>query len=518
MMNEALRHAAKVHAKRPAILSGEGELSFADLFARSCRLANLLADAGVPAGSRIASLGVNGLTSLEELTAVALGNFVRSPLYMQDNSARQAYMMRRAGASALIVDADCWPALHAALEPEDVVRIKVVLVRRGHGPLPGGAVHYEEALAQASDRDPALPEDPDATYIVRFSAGTTGMPKPIAHSRRAYWFANEEVLSVTPPVRPDDVYLAVSPYSHGSGNLVWPFIAAGAAHAVMPGSFNPEVALERIQRHRCTTLFLVPTMIQRLISSPSCGTTDLSSIRRIIYGAAPIPQNLIRKALDTFGMVLAQSYGQSEIVPITSLRPDDHRPDDSGAWPYLTTAGRVTENSRVRIEDADGTILPTGQIGEVVGFGPGAMQCIYGDPEATAERITPDGWIRTRDLGWLDEQGYLHIVDRLDDMIISGGFNIAPSEIEDALNAHDDVVEAVAFGVPHPEWGATPMAVVRARAGSTVDVESLMAWSRARIGNLKKPTQIVLTDEPLPINAAGKLMRRVAKEKYGTRI
>jgi acyl-CoA synthetase (AMP-forming)/AMP-acid ligase II len=518
MMNDALRRSATVHATRPAIAFEGDSFSYAELFDRSCRLANALADAGVAQGDRVASLGLNRLTSLEELTSVALGNFVRAPLYMQDSATRQVFMMRRVAANALIVDADCWTALQPALEDEDKARLKLVLVRRGAGALLGSAHHYEDRLALSSDRDPQRPEDPDATHIVRFSAGTTGMPKPIAHSRKAYWYANKEVLSVTPEVQPDDVYLAISPYSHASGNLVWPFIAGGASHIVMRGGFDPDAALEMIENHRCTTLFLVPTMIQRLLSSPRCASTDLSSIRRIVYGAAPIPLDLIKKALDTFGPVLAQCYGQSEIVPLTSLTPEDHCPDADGQWKHLATAGRTTHNSRVRIEDHAGKVLPVGEIGEIVGFGPGVMQGIYDDAAATAERFTPDGWVRTRDMGWLDGDGYLHIADRLDDMIISGGFNIAPSEIEDALNAHEDVVEAVAFGVPHPDWGTTPMAVVRPREGAEVNAEMLIQWSRARIGALKKPTRIVLTDEPLPINAAGKLMRRVAKEKYGDRV
>jgi acyl-CoA synthetase (AMP-forming)/AMP-acid ligase II len=510
MMNDALRRSAREHGDRAAIRFDDRHLSFGELYDRSCRLANALAASGVAEGDRVASLGRNRLQSLEELAAVALGNFVRSPLYMQDSPARQAYMLRRIGATALIVDAECWPALSDALEQDGNRDLRLILVR--------GAAHdardYEAMLAAASSQDPQRIEDPDTTYIVRFSAGTTGMPKPIAHSRRAYWLANEEVLASTPPLRADDAYLAVSPYSHGSGNLVWPFLATGGSHIVMRGSFDPDTALDLIERHRCTTLFLVPTMIQRLLSSPRCASTDLSSIRRIIYGAAPIPKDLITRALDTFGEVLSQSYGQSEIVPITCLTPEDHRPNAAGEWPHLSSAGRATANSRVRIEDAAGAILPAGEVGEIVGQSPGMMQGIFGDPDATAERFTADGWIRTRDLGWLDEAGYLHIVDRVDDMIISGGFNIAPSEIEDALNMHEDVVEAVAFGIAHPEWGSTPMAVVRLRPGSALDEDALLKWARERIGNLKKPTRVVITDTPLPINAAGKLMRRIAREKY----
>jgi len=311
-----------------------------------------------------------------------------------------------------------------------------------------------------------------------------------------------------------DAYLAVSPYSHGSGNLVWPFIARGASHVVING-FDAERALEQIEKHRCTTLFLVPTMIQRLLDSPHCRDADLSSIRRIIYGAAPIPQEMIKAALSVFGDTLYQTYGQSEIVPLTILTPRDHRADADGATGRLRSAGRPSPNSFVRIEGPDGAILPPGEVGEIVGSSPGAMQGIHGDAAASAARFTADGWIRTNDIGWMDEDGYLFVTDRKDDMIISGGFNIAPAEVEDALTRHPQVAEAVVFGAPHPQWGSSPVAVVRLHASATVGDLELIQWCQERIGSLKKPSRVIITAEPLPISSAGKLLRRVARDRYG---
>lgn len=516
MFSQMMRDTATRFGDRPAVVFDEVSISHRGLYERSCGLANLLRAHGVEAGEGVASLGRNQLSSLEELGAAALGGFIRSPLYLQDTPERQAYMLRRVGSTALIVDAPCWPALATALGQDGVSALKLILVRGGDDFSPP-ALDYERALAASPIHDPHGEADPDKTYVVRFSAGTTGMPKPIAHSQRAYCLANEEVLSVTRPLTCEDVYLAVSPYSHASGNLIWPFIRAGGCHILMNGGFDADVALELIERHRVTTLFLVPTMIQRLLSSPRCASTDLSSVRRIVYGAAPIPQDLIRRALDTFGNVLCQSYGQSEIVPITSLTPDDHRAEAENPTGRLASAGRPTPNTRVRIEGANGVILPQGEVGQIVGWSPGAMQGIFGDPAATAERITSDGWIRTGDLGRLDEEGFLFVVDRMDDMIISGGFNIAPSEIEDALNLHADVVEAVAFGIPDRQWGSAPVAVVRLSSPSALDPASLIDWCRQHVGAVKKPTRILFVDEPLPVNTAGKLMRRVARDVYADR-
>lgn len=517
MFSDMMRAAAEQHGNRPAVVFGDDRLTHGEVYERACRLANVLRDHGVAPGEGVASLGRNQLSSIEELGAAALGGFVRSPLYLQDAPQRQTFMLQRVGSAALIVDAACWPPLAEALGAEGIAALKLVLVR-GAGPgLAPPAIDYEAALAAGPADDPHAEADPDETYVIRFSAGTTGMPKPIAHSQRAYCLANEEVLASTAPLAPDDVYLAVSPYSHASGNLIWPFVRAGASHVLMGGGFDADTALDLIERHRVTTLFLVPTMIQRLLSSPRCAETDLSSVRRIVYGAAPIPQDLIRRALDTFGDVLSQSYGQSEIVPLTCLTPADHRAEAEHPTGRLASAGRPTANTAVRIEAADGTILGVGEIGQIVGRSPGAMQGIYGDPAATAERITADGWVRTGDLGRIDAEGFLFVVDRMDDIIISGGFNIAPSEIEDALNLHPDVVEAVAFGMPDPKWGSAPVAVVRLDAGSTLGSETLIEWCRAQVGPVKKPAHILLVDEPLPVNPAGKLMRRVARDVYADR-
>lgn len=518
MFSDMIRAAAELHGDRPAIIFGDRHLTHRQVYERACRLANLLLESGVKPGDGIATLGRNQISSFDDLGAVALGGFVRSPLYLQDSPQRQAFMLQRVQSAALIVDAACWPPLAEALGAEGIAALKLILVRDGGSASGVPGRDYEAALASSSAQDPHSETDPDRTYVIRFSAGTTGMPKPIAHSERAYCLANEEVLSNTAPLAPDDVYLAVSPYSHASGNLIWPFIRAGASHILMSGGFDADTALDLIERHRVTTLFLVPTMIQRLLSSPRCASTDLSSVRRIVYGAAPIPQDLIRRALDTFGDVLSQSYGQSEIVPITCLTPDDHRAEAEHPTGRLASAGRATPNTGVRIEGPDGAVLGVGEIGQIVGRSPGAMQGIYGDSAATAERITADGWVRTGDLGRLDDAGYLFVVDRMDDIIISGGFNIAPSEIEDALNLHPDVVEAVAFGMPDPKWGSAPVAVVRLESGSSLGSAALIEWCREHVGPVKKPARVLVVQEALPVNPAGKLMRRVAKDVYADRI
>lgn len=513
MLNTALRESARKFTGRVALICGDRSLTYDEVYDRACRLANLLSDAGITPGDRVAILGDSGIYAFDEFTACALGGFVRAPLYMQDTPQRQAFMLHRIDAKALIIDEAAWHLLRPELGEEGTAQFRLILVR-GSASHSLDSLDYDTALTARSPTDPGIPEQDDATYVVRFSAGTTGMPKPISHTRRAYFLANLEVLSCTAPVDETDVYLAVSPYSHASGNLVWPFLAAGGRHVVMQGRFDAGEAIDLISKHGCTTLFLVPTMIQRLLESNKGTPGKLSAIRRVLYGAAPIPRPLIKQALEVFGDGLCQLYGQSEMVPVTCLSPEDHRADENGDTGRLGSAGRPTANSAIRIESPEGDILKPGEVGEIVGRSPGMMEGIFGDPEATAQRFTADGWLRTGDVGWIDADGFLHVVDRLDDMIISGGFNISPFEIEDALCQHIAVAEAIAFGVPDATWGATPMAVVRLRQGARATPEELIEWCRSAVGKLKKPSFIVLTDAPLPTNAAGKLLRREARKIF----
>lgn len=495
---------------RTAVVCGESLQTYGELFDRACRLANVLAALGAKPGDRIATLSGNRLESLEEMAALALGGFVRCPLYATDSPLRHAQVLSFLAPAVLIADDAYWQQLRPLLPQGVPFKVLVRGAQAAHDP---GGVDYEREIAAASSAVPDAPAEPDSLHVIRFTAGTTGIPKPVAHSVRGYLEANIEVLAEC-PLTELDAYLAISPYSHGSGNLVWPALTAGAKHVVMQ-RFDPGEALRLIAAERCSILFLVPTMISALLRHPSAASTDFSSLRAIIYGAAPIPETLIDQAIAVFGNVLYQCYGQSEIVPVTMLLPADHEADAHGRRPRLASAGRPTRRSAVRIEGPDGKVLPPGEEGEIVARSPGQMMGIWNDEAATRARVTADGWIRTRDRGYIDEDGYLYVKDRIDDMIISGGFNIAPAEIEAALTEHPAVAQCVVFGVPHERWGSTPAAVVRlADPAVKIDPDDLIAWCRERVGPVKKPSYVIFTDEPLPMNAAGKLLRRAAREKY----
>jgi acyl-CoA synthetase (AMP-forming)/AMP-acid ligase II len=515
MFANQLRNAARYRAGDEAVRLGERALTFADVYERSCRLAMIFADAGLRPGDRVSSLGRNRVESVEEATGVALGGFVRSPLYMHNTTSSHVYMMQRVGSRALIVDAEAWPALEVALA-EAGLHLEAVLVRGGAAAGvvgSGSAVDYDTALAGSEAVDPGVEVDQRSVHIIRFSAGTTGQPKPIALSWHNWHAMGNEMLIVAPPFGRHDTELVISPYSHGSGNLLWPMISVGARQLILP-KFEPEAALELIERERCSITFLVPTMIQLLVDHPTARQRDLRSLKTIYYGAAPLSEATLRRAIGLWGTGMFQLYGQSEAAPVTVLGPEHH--DLSAPTGKLATAGRATPNSSIRIEDPDGNILPPGKDGQVVITGPGQMMGIYGDDQATAARMTEDGWIRTGDVGRLDSDGFLTLMDRMEDVIISGGFNIWPAELEHALIEHPRVLEVVVFGVPHEKWGETPVAVVSVQDAEAIDSEALIAWCRERLGPVKKPSEVRVSTEPLPKNSAGKLLRREVRMSYLT--
>jgi acyl-CoA synthetase (AMP-forming)/AMP-acid ligase II len=278
--------------------------------------------------------------------------------------------------------------------------------------------------------------------------------------------------------------------------------------------FDPGLALDLIERERCTVTVMVPTMLQMIVNHERASSVDLSSLRAVLYAGAPISPTTARRSRELLGDVLFQTYGQSECLPATCLTPEDHAEGAAANATLLRSAGRPCLNSAVRILDDDGCDVTVSQIGEIAARTHGRMLGIYGDAAATAARLTEDGFVRTRDSGYLDERGYLYVVDRKDDMIISGGFNIWPAEIENALGQHAAVEDVVVVAVPHAKWGETPHAVVRLREHSAATELELIDFCRDKLGSMKKPTAIAFTLEPFPRSELGKLQRRQIRDQF----
>jgi acyl-CoA synthetase (AMP-forming)/AMP-acid ligase II len=288
----------------------------------------------------------------------------------------------------------------------------------------------------------------------------------------------------------------------------------GARQVILPAfGFDPQVLLETIERERVTSVFMIPTAINMLLDSGLIGRFDTSSLRRIIYGGAPMPARRIVEAIDAFGPVLTQIYGCSEAPNLlTSLSREDHVFD--GEPPErLRSAGKPGYNVEVKVIDETGTACAPGVIGEIVSRGPHTMRGYWKDPGLTARRIV-DGWVHTGDLGRWDEAGYLYIVDRKDDVIITGSFNVWPAEVENALCAHAGVAEAAVFGTADDKWGEAVTAVIVPRAPATVTAMELVAHLRPLLPSHKIPKRIILQQRPLPKSAVGKVLRREVRQQH----
>ncbi len=312
---------------------------------------------------------------------------------------------------------------------------------------------YEELLAQASPQEPKVEISDEDLYSIRYTAGTTGRPKGVLHTHRNNIVMLYNVLLDGFPIQEGDAIVLTAPVTHASGTQILPHIVRGAKVVVLPG-FDVKTLLEIIQKERITTLYLVPTMIVMLLAYPELKKYDLSSLKTIRYGASPISPEVLKRAIEVFGNVFVQGYGLTEgLNPLTFLLKEDHILDGSEKnFKRLSSIGREVTVARVRIMDEEGKFLPPGQMGEIVVQSDQNMKGYWKKPEATAETLR-DGWLHTRDLGYLDEDGYVYLVDRKDDMIVSGGFNVYPKEVEDVLYRHPAVLEAAVFGIPDDKWG-----------------------------------------------------------------
>ncbi|RBM18781.1 AMP-dependent synthetase [Prauserella sp. PE36] len=504
-----LRRVSQDYRDRIAVKCEERTLTYAELGERASRLANALADRGLERGDRVALLGDNCLESLEQIVGTAIGGFVRCSLHAHDAPERHRYLIEHTGAKALIIQSGHYQRMAGQLEEITGLRHVIVL---GDADVTPGASRYDDVLAAASPEQPDVRLGDDDPHVIRFSAGTTGLPKGIVISVRATMGMGNEFAMVLPSFDEEDRYLAAGPLTHAAGMFIYPLLAAGSTTIVMPG-FDPGSFLELVERERVTTTLVVPTMIQMITDHPAAGTKDLSSLRAVMYGAAPISETTLVKALGLWGNIMYQLYGQSEVVPIAVLTPRHHRVDGPSDRNRLSSAGRPSPNACVRIEDENGDVLPPGQVGEIVAHAPCTMSGIWKDEAGTAARFTPDGGVRTKDMGYLSEDGFLYLADRKEDLIISGGFNIWPAELENALAAHPAVQEAAVVGVPHPKWGETPHAVVVVREGSEVTEQELIEWTRQRVGSYKKVTAVRFADA-LPKTPIGKVLRREVRERF----
>jgi len=507
---DLVRRALRTHAARRAVFDESRVLTYAEVADRAHRLVNALDDRGIRRGDRVATLAPNDVTTLEMMLGLALGGFARTALHAMGSGDAHRQVLQAAGARALVTTADFYARFRDELRAVEGLELLVVIGAEAAGL---DVLDYERMLDSSEPGDRGLPVSGDDILHLAYSSGTSGLPRASVHTQSSWSAVTSDTASFLPRVTEADVYLAAAPLTHAASTVLYVLVARGASIRILD-HFDADRVVEAIERDSCTLTFVVPTMLQSILASAALPAADLSSLRAVVYASAPISVTTALAAQRALGDVLFQSYGQSECLPATTLTPEDHARGAAGDERILRSAGRPCLGADVKIVDDQGREAASGEVGEILVRTAGRMRGIFGDAEATAARITEDGFVRTGDIGHLDEDGLLFVVDRKDDMIISGGFNIWPAEIEDALSRHPDVVEAAVVGVSHPRWGETPHAVVVVRHGAAVSAADLVELCRAEVGSMKKPTELVLRTEPLPRTPLGKVPRRLIRDQY----
>jgi acyl-CoA synthetase (AMP-forming)/AMP-acid ligase II len=363
----------------------------------------------------------------------------------------------------------------------------------------------EAASAPASD--PRTPAEPDDVILTIFTSGTTGRLKAAEHTQASYAAVSNNTSINLPDIQPDDVMLHAASLFHASGCFVLPYWIRGAASAVL-ARFEPSEFLQAIAKYRATSIHVVPTMLAILLAQPEIETADMSSVRTIVYGASPMPLPVIKRALELWGPRFIQYYGQTE-APLFIARLDQQ--DHAGPERRLLACGRPSADCEIRLIDDKGDDVPEREQGEIALRAPFAMKGYFNAPDLNAAMFVEGGWLRTRDVGRFDEEGYLYLVDRTSDMIITGGYNVYPREVEDALLAHSSVFECAVVGAPHEKWVESVTAFVVLRSGKTASEAELIEFTRERLATYKVPKSVRFIAQ-IPKSPVGKVLRRALRD------
>jgi acyl-CoA synthetase (AMP-forming)/AMP-acid ligase II len=472
---------------------------------RVARLAGALSHLGVQQGDRVGLLALNSDRYLETLLAVPWAGGVVTPLNTRWSSPEITYALDDSQTSVLFVDAAFAPMLPDLKKSSSVLRTVVFM---DDGAAPTGTLGYEGLIVGSAPIVDTHRSGDDLAGIF-YTGGTTGEPKGVAISHASLITSAIGSQGTFPIMVPGGRLLHTAPMFHLAGLAAWIMQSmVGGTHVILPG-FDPAEVLRAIEEHGVTSSLLVPTMIQMVVDHPEAKERELASLRVVLYGASPISTAVLDRAMKCFSAAeFVQAYGMTELAPVaTLLTPSDHR-DES----LLRSAGRSAVHSQMKIVDEDDTEVPTGTVGQILVRGGHVMREYWGKPEETAAALK-GGWMHTGDAGYIDERGYLFVVDRVKDMIISGGENIYSTEVENAVAKHPAVAACAVIAVPDERWGERVHAVVVCRAGVEVTEAELQEHTRALIASYKIPRSIEFRAS-LPISGAGKILKREMRAEY----
>ena len=508
-ITQFLRRAVQINGSGTATICGSRHQNWTAFANRAARLAAGLAGLGFQPGDRIGILALNCDRFLESFFGLAWGGFVFVPINTRLAPPEIVFWLADSGCAGLLVDDAFVPVLPKVL-PETPDMRHIVYI--GDGPVPEGQLSYEALIAGAEPAADSGRCDDDMAGIF-YTGGTTGRSKGVMLSHNNI-LSNAHNISTAVSFGEQTCYLHAAPMFHlADGAMTFIVTANGGRHVFLP-RFDPATFLRMVEEHGVTMALIVPTMVNMLVHHPDVTTYDLSSFKDLLYGASPMPEAVILRAMALMPKLrFTQAYGQSEASPLMTLMPPESLWIDGKLSHRLKSAGRGVLDCEIAVLDENDVEVPRGTVGEVCGRGKTVMIGYWKQPELTAHTLR-NGWLHTGDGGYMDEDGFVYIVDRVKDMIVSGGENVYSAEVEEALYAHPAVAECAVIGVPDDTWGERVHAIVRFKADMMATEQDLMASCHARIANYKCPRSVTIAADPLPLSGAGKILKSELRKPY----
>lgn len=503
-LGDVPRHHARTRSQQIA-LKFEGRLTtYNELDRHTSQVANGLIAAGVKKGEAIAYLGKNSDHYFELVLGAAKAGAIMAPIGWRLAPSEVAYILDDTGAKLFFVGPELVDCARAAVgESQSKPH---VIVMEGE---------FEAWRDGRRTEDPGVEVAPEDTALLLYTSGTTGRPKGVmltsANLMRSRRKLAESAMGWN-EWNEGETNLVAMPAAH-IGGTGWGLVGLiNGVCNVVAREFNPFEVLEFIERERIAKMFMVPAALQFVIRTPRAREIDYSSLTHILYGASPMPVALLQECMDVFGCQFVQQYGMTETTgTIAYLPPQDHDPKGNTR---MRSAGLPMPGVEIRIMDDKGAVLGPNQIGEICTRSQANMRGYWNRPDATRSTVDEEGWLRTGDAGYLDEDGYLYIQDRIKDMIITGAENVYPAEVENAIHGHPHVAEVAVIGVPDDTWGEAVKAIVVPKPGIEPDAASIIAYTRERIAHYKAPRSVDFLATPLPRNPSGKILRRELREPY----
>lgn len=490
------------YPERTAFASESGDLTYRGARELIGRMQKVFVDLGLPPGTTVAILSSNRADAWCAYAAALLCRFNTTWLHPQGSFADHLFQLDDSDARILVVDAVKYSERGGELSVQAAgLQTTFTLGGTEFG------LDLSTAAAQVGTATAVSLAQMDDRATLAYTGGTTGRPKGVLrYHREMAHYASSTLVNFALPTCPN--YLAVGPISHVAGIKVIPTLMLGGTVHLAQG-FDPEQTLSTIERRNINLALLVPTMIYTLLDHPALAKTDTSSLELVLYGASPMAPGRLREGIDRFGNVFSQLYGQTECYPITVLTREDHDPNNPH---MLSSCGQPAVGCDVRILDDNLQEVEVGESGEICVRAPQVLAEYWRQPEQTAE-ATSGGWLHTGDIARADDQGYLYLLDRKKDVIVTGGYNVFPKEVEDVLSSHRDVAMVAVVGVPHEKWGEAVTAVVVPRPNSTIDSEELIALVKRHKGSVHAPKNVEVVSA-LPRTSVGKIDKRALKETF----